>query len=726
MQERAKRPAVDVLRMLFSDRPDLLRVVISGDLASDQSLVELRRRDYLASTPIVQYVVGHTGAGKTSLANWLFGAEIMSHISNVDYIEGIWLLRMKRDLYYIDTPGAAADKRCENWVRIALGLPQVEEPVDSLEVYDATNTRMTASGKVEGAQRSRFTVEQWESQLSGVFEPDVVVYVVAPHFHFLRLDREFLTAMLKRHGAKVLITFNIWDGIPTDIHRDDVMKSIEAVYSTVFPDGSVRSRFTTVNARTGSGVDKLAREICQGIVPEKLGAMQHVLDGDLKKFAQRERSCRYHDTVNRIAARLALHTVGKKTCDQDLINAAAAGICLYGALTFEADATGITGVTERVVGTKAQQGGLPVIELLTAVGVGIEEYCTAIGKRASAETFIYQARDRVHLILDRERPGLEGLLQQGTAAEQAIAEVLDRSCSDEKFWDITSGGHVFISYISDDSKVVDRLQRDLENAGIAVWRDHSSLGPGDRWKKSIRQAIATGTFFLCCFSEASRRRVRSYMNEELALAIEELRARDQTWFLPVVFPGGKVPDWPIGAGETLRDLNYTSLSPETWHDGVNKLIWAIRQYQSVIRRKEESGNFDVFLCHNVTDKPTVRWVAERLRERGILPWLDEAELPPGRPWQEELERQIDSIQAAAVFVGPNGIGPWQSQEMMAFLREFAERRCPVIPVLLPGAVAPILPVFLRGMTWVDLRTQDPAAIERLIWGITGRKPGQPH
>ena len=143
---------------------------------------------------------------------------------------------------------------------------------------------------------------------------------------------------------------------------------------------------------------------------------------------------------------------------------------------------------------------------------------------------------------------------------------------------------------------------------------------------------------------------------------------------------------------------------------------------SVILGKEETTDFDVFLCHNSADKPAIRLIARRLRERGILPWLDEAELPPGRDWQEELERQIGNIRTAAVFVGPSGIGPWQNRELRAFLNEFAERGCPVIPVLLPEADAPELPVFLKGMTWVDLRAQGNAGFERLIWGITGRKP----
>lgn len=142
------------------------------------------------------------------------------------------------------------------------------------------------------------------------------------------------------------------------------------------------------------------------------------------------------------------------------------------------------------------------------------------------------------------------------------------------------GGHVFISYVSDDSALVDRLQKDLEGAGIAVWRDRTSLGPGDRWRDSIRRAIAAGTFFICCFSEASGRRSRSYMNEELALAIEELRFRnpDKVWFLPVIFPGGEVPDKKISASESLRDFNYTLLSSGNWVKGVNDLIRTIQQH----------------------------------------------------------------------------------------------------------------------------------------------------
>jgi len=138
--------------------------------------------------------------------------------------------------------------------------------------------------------------------------------------------------------------------------------------------------------------------------------------------------------------------------------------------------------------------------------------------------------------------------------------------------------------------------------------------------------------------------------------------------------------------------------------------------------KEPARKFDVFLCHNADDKPIIRWVADQLRKRSIRPWLDVDELPPGRSFQEGLKYQIEHIKAAAVFVGPSGLGPWQNREMRAFLNEFVVRQCPVIPVLLPGAATPTLPVFLKGLTWVDLRAKDAAGIDRLIWGITGQKP----
>ena len=149
----------------------------------------------------------------------------------------------------------------------------------------------------------------------------------------------------------------------------------------------------------------------------------------------------------------------------------------------------------------------------------------------------------------------------------------------------------------------------------------------------------------------------------------------------------------------------------------------VAAWHEQLNQKRLLGQFDVFLCHNSADKPAVKRIAQQLKECGILPWLDIWELPPGVPWQPLLEKQIGSIKSAAVFVGAEGFGPWQEQELYGFLRAFVKRKIPVIPVMLADAPSqPELPSFLEGMTWVDFRRNDPDPMMMLTWGITGNRP----
>jgi hypothetical protein len=159
---------------------------------------------------------------------------------------------------------------------------------------------------------------------------------------------------------------------------------------------------------------------------------------------------------------------------------------------------------------------------------------------------------------------------------------------------------------------------------------------------------------------------------------------------------------------------------------LNELSSASRNNVDIVkywRQRDENPTFDVFLCHNSKEKPGVRKICNLLKKANIKPWLDIEQLRPGLPWQTELEKVIERIGAAAVFVGKSGIGPWQDNEIKAFLTEFVRRKCPVIPVLLPGVKSPpALPIFLNQMTWVDLRKSQKQSIKELAWGITGKKP----
>lgn len=143
---------------------------------------------------------------------------------------------------------------------------------------------------------------------------------------------------------------------------------------------------------------------------------------------------------------------------------------------------------------------------------------------------------------------------------------------------------------------------------------------------------------------------------------------------------------------------------------------------AIVDGKSETGEYDVFMCHNNNDKPEVKRIAKRLLNNGVLPWLDEWELRPGVPWQRALEKQIATIRSAAVFVGNSGLGPWQNMELEGFIRQFVQRQCPVIPVLLRSCPCqPDIPQFLAGMTWVNFKKRKPDPAQHLIWGITGAR-----
>lgn len=143
-----------------------------------------------------------------------------------------------------------------------------------------------------------------------------------------------------------------------------------------------------------------------------------------------------------------------------------------------------------------------------------------------------------------------------------------------------------------------------------------------------------------------------------------------------------------------------------------------------LETKIANDDFDVFMCHNKEDKPAIRTISALLKNQGVYPWLDEEQLQPGLPWQRTLEERIATIKAAAVFIGDSGIGPWQQLEIETLLRQFIERECPVIPVILPSCQGdPEIPVFLQGMLPVDFRNFDIAPWVLLTWGITGVRDG---
>jgi hypothetical protein len=139
-------------------------------------------------------------------------------------------------------------------------------------------------------------------------------------------------------------------------------------------------------------------------------------------------------------------------------------------------------------------------------------------------------------------------------------------------------GHIFISYVREDSHRVDRLQQVLEGSGVRVWRDTADLWPGEDWRAKIRSAITgRALVFIACFSRASLARDRSYQNEEFTLAVEQLRLRppETPWLIPVRFDECDIPDWDIGGGRTLTSIQRADLFDDSFKVGGDRLLTVI-------------------------------------------------------------------------------------------------------------------------------------------------------
>ena len=164
------------------------------------------------------------------------------------------------------------------------------------------------------------------------------------------------------------------------------------------------------------------------------------------------------------------------------------------------------------------------------------------------------------------------------------------------------GGYAFISYVREDSAAVDRLQRMLELAGVRVWRDTADLWPGEDWRAKIRHAITDDALvFIACFSSSSLNRRKSYQNEELTLAIEQLRLRKpgEPWLIPVRFDDCDIPEFDVGAGRALSSFQRADLFGEHFDAAAARLVTSVAR----ILRRHSAGSDPI-----VTElRPLSRW-----------------------------------------------------------------------------------------------------------------------
>ena len=103
---------------------------------------------------------------------------------------------------------------------------------------------------------------------------------------------------------------------------------------------------------------------------------------------------------------------------------------------------------------------------------------------------------------------------------------------------------------------------------------------GRNWRAKIRGPIGRDALvFIACFSTHSAARHYSYQNEELILAIDQLRRRlpDDPWLIPVRFDDCDIPDLELGAGRTLASIHHADLFGANRETATRRLIEAVQR-----------------------------------------------------------------------------------------------------------------------------------------------------
>lgn len=159
-------------------------------------------------------------------------------------------------------------------------------------------------------------------------------------------------------------------------------------------------------------------------------------------------------------------------------------------------------------------------------------------------------------------------------------------------------------------------------------------------------------------------------------------------------------------------------------DAVSKASRADEDVLAALSSQANAGEgFDVFLCYSSADREEIRRINEAMKAAGLVTWFDEERFVPGEFWLRQLERDFEQIRAVCAFIGPSGPGPWQENEIGVALDRFNVSKVPVIPVLLLGAEAAKLPLFLGLRHALDLRTEYERNWRRLIEFLQSRRLG---
>lgn len=133
---------------------------------------------------------------------------------------------------------------------------------------------------------------------------------------------------------------------------------------------------------------------------------------------------------------------------------------------------------------------------------------------------------------------------------------------------------VFISYAKEDKAFTEKLNRDLQRAGVNTWLDSVDLIPGQTWELVLTKAITESRYFIAILSSRSVGK-KGYVQTEIrqALKIAQEYPPDRIYIIPLRI------DVCNPAFEDLRKLQIADLFPD-YEKGFNDLL-RVFEYETI-------------------------------------------------------------------------------------------------------------------------------------------------
>lgn len=128
----------------------------------------------------------------------------------------------------------------------------------------------------------------------------------------------------------------------------------------------------------------------------------------------------------------------------------------------------------------------------------------------------------------------------------------------------------------------------------------------------------------------------------------------------------------------------------------------------------------VFLCHASQDKPAVWKLHRYLKQHGISPWLDQADLLPGQDWEVEIPKAIFTSDVILVCLSKNSVNKeGYVQKEIAFALDKAMEKPEGVIFIIPVKLEECdVPKRLSRYQWVDYYKSDGR--KRLLMGLSLR------